>query len=259
MGKIRDAYHSWQYGFNNARGFGEKVRATIYWAAEKFLRYLPARTYWNILGRIDPCMTVGLTCKPEDLYQSTNQVLQVLEDHRLISKDSITLHIGAGVGRIEYALASKVRKCYGIDISSVLTKVARRNLTIYDNVEFFVGDGRTLRFFQDDMFDVIYSTITFQHLPREVCSSYIAEAGRVLKPDGVLLFTVPAVPESQRVMVDRHDAHTIRRYTPLELRTMIADTEVLTTQKIINEETVGSVGQVEVWMLARKATAMENI
>ena len=130
----------------------------------------------------------------------------------------MTLQIGAGVGRIEYAIAPHVSRCYGIDVSTVLPGVANRNLAHFGNAEFRTGDGKTLGIFSDAMFDVIYSTIAFQHMPREVFRSYLRKSVRALKPGGTLYFIIPATARHEDVIADRHDAHTMRRYTLEELR-----------------------------------------
>jgi len=253
MRKLVDAYRSWQYGVRHAHGCRGKCRATLYWLAEKTLRYLPPRTYWDLLARIDPYQTVGLTSDPAELYQPDNEVLSILRDGGLLRGEAVTLHIGAGVGRIEFALAPHVGKCYGIDVSSVLPGVARRNLAMYDNVEFRTGDGRTLRLFEDNMFDVIYSTIAFQHMPKDVFRSYLAEARRALKPGGTLLFMIPATARHEEVVADRHDAHTMRRYTPDELRELIERVAHLELVTIRNLEQVGQAPETDVWVVARKA------
>ncbi|MBU0607068.1 MAG: class I SAM-dependent methyltransferase [Armatimonadetes bacterium] len=253
MRKLVDAYRSWRYGVQHARGFRRKARATLYWAAEKSLRYLPPRTYWDLLARIDPYQTVGLTSDPEELYQPDNEILQELRRRGLLGPEVVTLHIGAGVGRIEFALAPHVGKCYGIDVSSVLPKVAQRNLSArYDNVEFRTGDGRSLSIFPAATFDVIYSTIAFQHMPRDVFRSYLADTHRALKPGGTLYFMIPAAPQTEHVVADDRDAHTMRRYTLEELRELVRDVARLELVEILNEERVGEAPEIDVWVLARK-------
>ncbi|MCE5239052.1 class I SAM-dependent methyltransferase [bacterium] len=253
MRKLIDAYKSWQYGVRHSRGTRQKLRATLYWLAEKSLRYLPPRTYWDMLARIDPYQTVGLTSDPAELYQPDNEILRQLQQRALVGPEVVTLHIGAGVGRVEFAIAPHVRKCYGIDVSSVLPKVAQRNLSRYDNVEFRTGDGRTLGIFPDATFDVIYSTIAFQHMPKDVFRSYLADTHRALKPGGTLYFMIPAAARSESVVADDRDAHTMRRYTLDELRQSVRDVARLQLVEIMNEEHVGETPETEVWVVARKA------
>lgn len=240
---------------SHARGVGGKLRATLYWAAEKSLRYLPPRTYWDLLARIDPYQTVGLTSLPEELYQPQNDLVDHLLARGLLGPETVTLQIGAGVGRVEYAIAPHVKKCYGIDVSTVLPKVANRNLAHFGNAEFRTGDGRTLGIFTDAMFDVIYSTIAFQHMPKDVFRSYVRETARALKPGGTLYFMIPATARHEDVVADNRDAHTMRRYTPDELRELLAEGPGLTLVEIQNEQSVGSAPEVDVWVLAEKAAA----
>lgn len=255
MRKLIGAYNSWKYGVSHARGLSGKLRATLYWLAEKSLRYLPARLYWDLLALIDPYQTVGLTSRPEDLYQPGNELVDELLRRGLLGPEAITLHIGAGVGRIEYAIAPHVKRAYGIDVSTVLPRVANRKLAHFGNAEFRVGDGKTLGLFGDAMFDVIYSTIAFQHMPREVFRSYLQEAVRTLKPGGALYFAIPATAQHQDVVADSRDSHTMRRYTPGELRGLLAELPQLLLLEMQNEELVGSRPEVDVWVLAQKQPA----
>lgn len=252
MRKIVDAYRSWRYGVSHARGVGGKLRATLYWAAEKSLRYLPPKVYWDILARIDPYQTVGLTSLPEELYQDHNEIVDALLRLGVLGPEAVTLQIGAGVGRVEWAIAPHVKKCYGIDVSSVLPRVANRNLAHFGNAEFRTGDGKTLGIFEDAMFDVIYSTIAFQHMPKDVFKSYLREVVRALKPGGTLYFMIPATAKHEEVVADKHDAHTMRRYTPAELRELIAETGGLRLVEIQGEERVGTAPEIEVWVLATR-------
>lgn len=250
MRKLVDAYKSWRYGVQHARGPGQKLRATLYWAAEKSLRYLPPRTYWDILARIDPYQTVGLTSVPEELYRPDNEIVAQLQERGLLNPSAVTLHIGAGVGRIEYGLAPHVGKCHGIDVSRVLPRVATHNLAHLPNVQFHAGDGRTLGIFEDDTFDIIYSTIAFQHMPKEVLRSYLADVPRALKPGGTLLFMVPAAARSESVVADERDAHTMRRYTVDEIRELVEGVARLKLIEIVNAEVVGQAPETEVWVVA---------
>jgi SAM-dependent methyltransferase len=58
-------------------------------------------------------------------------------------------------------------------------------------VSFEVGNGRDLSNYPDRTFDLVFSYITFQHIPDPVLTlAYIREAGRVLRPGGHFYFQV---------------------------------------------------------------------
>lgn len=107
----------------------------------------------------------------------------------------VTLQIGSGLGRVEYHLARQVRKCWGVDISPSMVKRARR-LVPHPNVEFVISNGVNLSAWQDETFNLIYSFLVFQHLPRAQFGRYVKEAAAKLVEGGYLVF---------QVMVDESD------------------------------------------------------
>ncbi len=59
-----------------------------------------------------------------------------------------------------------------------------------------VEDGRKLSF-ADDYFDKVYSVSVIEHIPEHGDSECLREIGRVLRPGGLCLLTVPFAPQSQ--------------------------------------------------------------
>jgi SAM-dependent methyltransferase len=100
----------------------------------------------------------------------------------------LAVDIGSGLGRICLALSEHFREVVGIDISSEMVDRARQLVT-EPRVRFEVGNGASLRPVEDGTADLVVSFTVFQHIPRvEVIEAYLAEAGRVLRPGGVLAF-----------------------------------------------------------------------
>ena len=98
------------------------------------------------------------------------------------------VEIGAGLGRNCLALAEHVDRVIGIDISPEMVRQAEKLVTD-SRVSFRIGDGHELNGVSDGCADVVISFTVFQHIPDErVIFGYLAEAGRVLKPGGVLAF-----------------------------------------------------------------------
>ncbi|MDQ6614701.1 MAG: class I SAM-dependent methyltransferase [Actinomycetota bacterium] len=119
--------------------------------------------------------------------ESGRAVVDLLNQLGTVQPDFVTLHIGSGLGRVEYHLRSRVRKCWGVDVSPSMVKRAQR-LVPYPNVEFLVSDGATLAHWKDDTFDLIYSFFVFQHLPRAQFERYLREAYVKLASGGRLVF-----------------------------------------------------------------------
>jgi SAM-dependent methyltransferase len=98
------------------------------------------------------------------------------------------LEIGCGLGRVCRALAADFEQVDGIDISEEMLARARELVTD-DRVRFHHGDGESLAGIEDASVDLVVSFTVFQHIPEPaVIARYVAEAGRVLRPGGVLSF-----------------------------------------------------------------------
>ena len=80
-------------------------------------------------------------------------------DELHLDKSKSVLEIGVGTGRVAVRVAPFCRKFTGIDVSEKTILKARENL---DNVILICGDFLEYRF--GESFDVIYSTLTFQHI-----------------------------------------------------------------------------------------------
>ena len=94
------------------------------------------------------------------------------------------LEIGCGIGRLTTAMAERAVACqlHGIDISSKML-----DLTPKSNVKYKLCDGKHIPY-PNESFESIYSMLTFQHVDNETMHSYIDEAYRTLKDNGVFRF-----------------------------------------------------------------------
>ena len=105
------------------------------------------------------------------------------------AKSCRVLEIGCGVGRMTRWFAEEFLEVCGVDISEKMIEDASLRLRNYPNVALQKGSGRDLGGLPENLFDLAFSYIVFQHIPsRAVIQSYIREAARVLKPGGVLKF-----------------------------------------------------------------------
>lgn len=105
--------------------------------------------------------------------------------------DDICLNIGCGIGRVEKFLAPKVKKIHSVDFSETMIKKAKERLKDYTNVFFYKNDGQTLSAFPDNMFDIAWSELVFQHIPKDIIKNYIKEIHRTLKPKGRFISLIP--------------------------------------------------------------------
>jgi ubiquinone/menaquinone biosynthesis C-methylase UbiE len=97
------------------------------------------------------------------------------------------LEIGCGPGRLMRAMSRHFGEIHGVDISDEMVRLAGEQLKDIPHAHAHVTPDSTLSMFADGSFDFVYSYIVFQHIPdREVVLNYLREAGRVLKPGGIL-------------------------------------------------------------------------
>jgi len=104
------------------------------------------------------------------------------------------LDIGCGIGRVLKPIAKHFHALVGIDVSSSMIAQSKAWLSEYPNVTTFETSGMDLREFQDQSFNLVYSYVAFQHMPRPVLEQYLAEINRVLTPEGYLALQLPIGP-----------------------------------------------------------------
>lgn len=109
----------------------------------------------------------------------------------------VGLEIGCGPGRLMAALGGHFKELHGVDVSGEMIRLARDVLRDSPHLHPHVNNGADLRMFPDGHFDFVYSYAVFQHIPcKPVVLSYLREARRVLKSDGVLRAQFDSLPES---------------------------------------------------------------
>ncbi|MDX1607681.1 MAG: class I SAM-dependent methyltransferase [Candidatus Spechtbacterales bacterium] len=111
--------------------------------------------------------------------------------------------LGCGVGAF-LSLAQNDFNTYGADISEYAISEAQKNSPKSKLKQF---DGNKKLPFEDDFFDVTTSFDVVEHLDEP--SGFIKEAARILKKDGLLVFTTPN-PHSLGKRLKKDDWHGYR-------------------------------------------------
>lgn len=103
------------------------------------------------------------------------------------------LDFGCGVGRLTQALAEYFSRVDGVDISPEMIDLA----DVFNDRRcyYHVNETNDLALFEDDTFDLVYTMIVLQHMPRRYQREYVHEFFRVLRPGGVAMFEIPDGPD----------------------------------------------------------------
>lgn len=101
------------------------------------------------------------------------------------------LDFGCGVGRLSQALAEYFDEVTGVDIAPAMLERAQRFNRHGDRCRYVLNTQNHLQAFPAACFDLVYSRITLQHLPRRHIQLYLVEFIRILRPEGLLVFQLP--------------------------------------------------------------------
>jgi 2-polyprenyl-3-methyl-5-hydroxy-6-metoxy-1,4-benzoquinol methylase len=159
---------------------------------------------WDQAAREDPMFNivsdptkVGSGWTREEFFEhgraEIGEALAHLDDLELNYASNHALDFGCGIGRLTQALAEYFSEVDGTDISWEMIGIAE-SLNECDWVRYYTN-GDDLAIFGDDRFDLVYSMITLQHMPREYQRTYVREFFRVLKPGGVAMVHMPEGPD----------------------------------------------------------------
>ncbi|MFO1463169.1 MAG: class I SAM-dependent methyltransferase [bacterium] len=98
-------------------------------------------------------------------------------------KQMSVLDVGSGIGLLERHIAGRFGRIHGVDVSLETVRQARLE---NDRCRFDVYDGEHLPF-QDDSFDIVFSSCVLEYLPPEKVFQFFGEMRRVLKAGGLLV------------------------------------------------------------------------
>ena len=150
----------------------------------------------------------------EEHLRFYNKSLEFVEN-----KEVLDIACGSGWGTI--LLSNKAKKVIGLDISPEAVRYAKKEYS-GNNFEFQVGSILDIPF-NDGTFDIVNSIETFEHVERKHIEKLISECLRVLKKEGLFLFSTPEGeffqyhPESPKEYQGWHFWH----YTQKELEELL--------------------------------------
>jgi len=157
---------------------------------------------WEQLGRTDPLWAIltdpekrnGGWDEAAFFATGQNEIAELMARAVALGLPACrrtALDFGCGVGRATQALAGYFDEVTGVDIATAMLERARRYNRYGDRCRYVLNEQNHLRAFPAAAFDLVYSRITLQHLPRHHIRSYLVEFMRVLRPGGLLVFQLP--------------------------------------------------------------------
>jgi glycosyltransferase involved in cell wall biosynthesis/ubiquinone/menaquinone biosynthesis C-methylase UbiE len=157
---------------------------------------------WERLGREDPFWAVltnpamkgGQWSEAEFFATGQNDIqaaLQRIATHGIGLNFEKALDFGCGPGRLTQALAEHFREVHGVDIAASMIAKAQALNKYGGRCVYHLNERPDLQLFEADTFDLVYSWLVLQHMPKQLALSYIAEFARVTKPGGVMVFQIP--------------------------------------------------------------------
>jgi SAM-dependent methyltransferase len=186
------------------------------------------RDFWDRSASVDSVTAIVIDSDERD-YQASGQA-EANALRRFVGPDAAVLDIGCGTGRVMEHLAPRCREVHGVDISERMVQDGRRRLGHLPNVRFHHGNGYDLAGFADGSFDVVYSIVALQHMPRTVAYNYLLESNRVLRQGGVLWLYVPNLLRDDCFAAFHHFSqpwfvshpYPMNFYTPQEVARLLA-------------------------------------
>jgi SAM-dependent methyltransferase len=176
------------------------------------------REYWDEGARRNAAWYVDTTLVYEQpdmaqFLETGEDIVGTLVDGSPVEPTGrgLAVEIGSGLGRVCLALAERFERVIGVDVSPEMVRQAG-DLVTDPRVSFRVGDGVGLGGIDDSSADLVLSFTVFQHIPNaRIVHGYLAEAARVLRPGGVLVFQWNNLPGRARWAAQRAMLSALQR------------------------------------------------
>ncbi len=124
--------------------------------------------------------------RPENKIHKQEKISYILQRFSSDSKQDICLDVGCSDGKIALSLSEHFKQVIGCDIDFGALKLIGKNPC--DNVSFLSGDAMALPF-KNEVVDTLVCSQIYEHVPSS--QQLFLEMDRVLKDDGLVLFTGP--------------------------------------------------------------------
>ncbi len=102
---------------------------------------------------------------------------------RFIPENARILELGAGY--CSFINQIKASRKHALDRSGVIRRYAHKDVTLH------ITNCTNLRIFEDNSFDVVFSSFLYEHLNRQELNIVMRELRRILRTDGILMTMLP--------------------------------------------------------------------
>lgn len=126
---------------------------------------------------------------PQILEAATREVVDELDRYGVLRPDATVVELGCGIGRFLVALAPRVGRIWGLDLSPAMVAVARRRCAAFPQVQVDIASGRDLVPVADGAADLVLAVDVFPYVVQAgpaLVEALFQEIDRVLAPDGEL-------------------------------------------------------------------------
>ncbi len=118
-------------------------------------------------------------------WSNTTEWKNSLVEHVLMPNVPLgarVLEIGPGGGRWTEHLIKRASHLTVVDLTPTCIELCRERFKEYSNIEYFVNDGKSLDFIEDESIDCLWSWDVFVHIAPEDIQAYMKEIERVFRP-----------------------------------------------------------------------------
>jgi glycosyltransferase involved in cell wall biosynthesis/SAM-dependent methyltransferase len=131
--------------------------------------------------------------------QEVDALLRRLSELDAMPRQVVALDFGCGVGRLTQALARHFEEVIGVDIAASMIERARMHDRSDGRCTFVLNEGDDLSFQPSASVDLVYTSRVLQHMDPGLAARYLRELMRIMRPDGTLVFQLPAEPAATPV------------------------------------------------------------
>ena len=102
-----------------------------------------------------------------------------------INGKSTVLEISPGHGRWTEFILKKAKKVILVDLSQKCINYCKKKFSRFNNVSYFVNDGKSLDFLDNNSIDFVWSYDSFVHMEEDVIKNYLYQFPRILRKGGI--------------------------------------------------------------------------